>query len=118
MRLQELGVDYKQANDELSIWPECAFVDKQAAIAFTNEARGPGLGSPSRIQVLFQKQSELIGIGHGNDLYIAPFVVRLQAVLLQPIAQCDVLRVPELRRRDPLPVKVLWLVDSGIGAHD
>ena len=55
MRLQKLRVDHQQADDELSVGPERAFIEKQTAIAFVDQPRGPWLGSPGRIQIFFQE---------------------------------------------------------------
>src|SRR5258708_23263307 len=52
MILKELCVHYQQANDELSVGPEGALVDKEAAIALADQACGPGFGLPVGIKSL------------------------------------------------------------------
>src|ERR1700758_547553 len=118
MRFQEFSVDHQQTDYELAVGPERALIDKQAAVAFVDEPRGPRFRSPCGIEILPEKKSQLIGIGHGHYLDVAAFVVRLQAVILEPIAQRDVLCVTELRRSDALAVKVFGFVNAGIVAHD
>src|ERR1700746_2880165 len=111
MRFQEFSVDDKQTDYELAVGPERALVHKQAAVAFVDESRGPRFRSPRGVEILPEKKSQLIGMGHGHNLNVAAFVVGLQAMILEPIAQRDVLRVTELRRSDALAVKVFGFVN-------
>ncbi len=80
--------------------------------AFVNQARGPGLRSPGRVELALQEKRELVGIGDGKDLNVAAFFARLQAVGAQPGSQRHVLRVALLRRGDFLAVKIRGLLNS------
>ena len=95
-----------------------ALVDEEASVAFVDQARGPGFGSPCGVEIFFQEERQLVGIGEGNDLHVAALVVGLHAVILKPVAQGDVLRITELRRGDALAVEIFGLVDPGVVAHD
>ena len=118
MRFEELCVHDEQADDELSVRPQRALVDEEAAVAFMNEACGPGFGSPGGVEVLLEEERQLVGIRHGDDLHVATLVVGFHAVILEPVAQGDVLGVAELRRSHALAVEILGLVDAGIVANN
>src|SRR5208283_1798480 len=83
MSLEELGIHDQQADNKLSVGPQRAFVDEQAAVAFMNQARGPGFGRPGGIEIFFQEERQLVGIGHGDNLHVAALVVGFEAVILE-----------------------------------
>src|SRR5438270_8481657 len=118
MRVEELRVDYQESDYELPIGPESSFVYKEATVAFPDQAGGPRFRGPRGVEIFFQKKRELVGVGHGDDLHITALVIRFHAVLLEPVAQGDILRVAELRGSYALSVKILGPVDADIVADD
>jgi hypothetical protein len=118
MRFEVLCVDDEQSDDELSIGPKSALVKEEAAIALMNEARGPRFRGPGCVEVFFQEQGQLVRVCHGDDRDIATLVVGFHAMILEPVAESDILRVAELWRGYTLAVEVLRLVDAGVVAHN
>src|SRR6266536_2499681 len=112
MSFEEVRVHYQETNDELSVWPQSALVNKKAAVALVNQARGPWFGSPGGIEILLEEKGQLVGGGHGNNLHVAALIIRLHAMIFEPVAQSDILRVAELRRGDTLAVEILRPVDA------
>src|SRR5579864_123711 len=82
------------------------------------QARGPRFGCPGCVEILPEEERELIRVGHGHDLHVAALIIGLHAVVLEPIAQGDVLRIAELRRGDTLAMEIFGLIDAGIVAND
>ena len=83
-----------------------------------DEACSPRFRSPCGVEIFLEEERQLVRIRHGNDLHVAALVVGLHTMVLEPIAQSDVLRVAELRRGHALAVKVFRLVDAGIVADN
>ena len=80
-------------------------------------SRDPGLGHPRAVDAAGGVGGEALGVGLRLDRDVAAALGgRRQALLLEPVAQCDVLGVAELRRGDGLALEAGRVGD--LGPHD
>ena len=117
-----MGLEERRAHDQLgrhvsTLRPQRALVDEDLAPALLHQARGPRLGDPRPFELALLEQVEGLGVvlGHDRDVAAAGGV-GLEALLLQPGAQGDVLGVAQLRRSHLLALQVLRALDARL--HD
>ena len=117
MVLEELGADDQLGRHVLALRPQRALVDEHLAPALLHQARGPRFRDPRAVELALLEQVQGLGVvlGHDRDVAAAGGV-GLEALLLQPGAQGDVLGVAQLGRRDLLALEVLGALDAGL--HD
>ena len=102
--------------DELALRPQVGLVDEDLAAALLDQAGGPRLGHPGAVDVAGLEGGEGVGVVLRLDGHVAAAGgVGVEALLLQPGAQRDVLGVAELRAwRRVLPLRSAALLMSGL----
>jgi len=100
VRVKKRLVDEHDGRRKAPLRPQGAFVQKHPPMAFPDQARRPGLGSPGRVQLFLEEEGQLVGIGNGKQLHIAPVFNRSEAVFFEIESRRDVLGVSQLRRGD------------------
>ena len=93
-------------------------LQRDFSAGFEFEAGDPRLDRPRRLERSRLEQRELVGVFRRNDLHVAAARRHGNAALDQPRAAGDVLRVPELRRRDGAPDEILRRARGNVLAHD
>ena len=106
--VEELGAHDEVRRDVLALGPQVALVDEDLAAALVDEAGRPGFRHPGAVDLAGLERVEGLRVLLREDLHVATAGgVGLVALVLQPGAQRDVLRVAELRRGELLALQVL-----------
>ena len=101
MLLEELGAHEQHRRRELAVLPQVGFVDEHVGAGVDDQTRDPRLGQPRAVELALLEQRERLRVLGRGDVHVAAARgVGLVALVGQPAAQRDVLRVAELRRRD------------------
>ncbi len=82
------------------------FVHENFAARFALQPRNPRLNGPDSIDLFLLEQRQLIGILRRQNLRVTAELRDFQAARRQPRATGNILRVPELRRRNFLSAKI------------
>ena len=98
---------------ELALGPQALLVDEHLS-ALCDVLRHPGLGHPGTVDVAGHEGGQSLGVGLRRDGHVAATLGRgLDARLLEPVAERDVLGVAQLRRSEGLALHLLHAGDPG-----
>ena len=114
--LEELGAHDEVRRDVLAACrPQVALVDEHRAAALLDQPGRPRLGHPGAVDVAGHERSSVVGVLLREDRDVAAALgVGLEALLLQPGPQRDVLGVAELTAsRSSCPRAARRVVISG-----
>src|SRR2546430_6214876 len=97
MRIEKCFSHDHVGSDKFAIRPQCTLVDEDFTITFYDQARRPRFRYPCAVDLSCLEQGQNVGIISWDYLYVSTFVRRLETILLEIIAQRDILGTPKLR---------------------
>src|SRR5881628_470567 len=111
--VEEVCAHDEHCSCKLTVWPERLFVDKYVTAALLDQSRRPWLRSPTAIQIAVLERGKRVRVGSGNDLNVAAVLLGGDAVLLEPVAQRNILGITQLWACNPLAAELRRLGDVG-----
>ena len=118
MLLEELRAHDQLGRDELALGPQRGLIDQNLPAALIDETGSPWLGDPRSRDATAPERFKRLCVLLGDDRGVATaFGVGVDAVVLEPVAQCNILGAAKLWRGDLLALEVgsvgdAWLHDE------
>src|SRR3981081_2576595 len=96
MLIKELFAHHNVSGHKFSVGPQRTLIQIQLAFTFHDQACSPGFGDPRAINAALFEKRENVGGSGGYNLDVTALVGCFQVMLLQIVAECDVLCTTKL----------------------